>query len=421
MSGRPNGNNNNNNNGGGQQGGGGGATVGSAAGGGGGGGGGAGGSKAGPKSLPPGAYPAGGGGGGGGGIGSSVPLGVDCVRLSRRLNVCISGTLSNFYAEGHGAATWKPLDGRTIKIFGHGSEVTDLSSSTNALRNAYIVACRLLEYRSTFPVPLGVSMSCIPNNELTETGERFAFTALPLSNNTHPYTLFEADASQSEGIAWRKAFPEYTDGNLETHNILEVQGCPYVFVHEKHPAVHLLNANPEILGKRMEESPKIDGEWYKLSKQVLSTACQTLRSKILSRISFNDLNLFQVQLKRIDAKDWTDIGEVLQEHIFEREAQLRMAGAGFGGGGGGGGGGGRGGYGFSNGGDLLMMSSAASNAGGGGGVEVDMDYSNLSSGGGGGGGGGMMVGGGGLSELVSVMDKPCSFMARIELTYEIPH
>ena len=378
---------------GGGAGGGGGGGVGGAAGGAG---------KGGPKSLPPGAYPA-----GGGGVGASVPLGVDCVRLSRRLNVCISGTLSNFYAEGHGAATWKPLDGRTIKIFGHGSEITDLSSSTNALRNAYIVACRLLEYRSTFPVPLGVSMSCIPNNELTETGERFAFTALPLSNNTHPYMLFEADASQSEGIAWRKAFPEYTDGNLETHNILEVQGCPYVFVHEKHPAVHLLNANPEILGKRMEESPKIDGEWYKLSKQVLSTACQTLRSKILSRISFNDLNLFQVQLKRIDAKDWTDIGEVLQEHIFEREAQMR---AGLGG---------RGGYGMygnpnnnNNNGDLLMMSSAASNAGG---ADLDMDFTNMSIAGGGGGGGG------GGAELMSVMDKPCSFMARIELTYEIPH
>jgi len=38
-----------------------------------------------------------------------------------------------------------------------------------------------------------------------------------------------------------------------------------------------------------------------------------------------------------------------------------------------------------------------------------------------GGGGGMMGNTLGSAELVSVMDKPCSFMARIELTYEIPH
>jgi hypothetical protein len=301
----------------------------------------------------------------------------ECTRLTRRLNVCITGTLSNFFAEGHGAATWKPLDGRTIKIFGHGAEVTDLASSTNALRNAYIVGCKLLEHRSTFPVPLGVSMSCIPNNELTETGDRYAFTVLPMSTNSHPYILFEADASQTEGFEWRTTFPEYTDGNLETHNILEVQGCPYVFVHEKHPVIHLLRANHEILGSKIDEHSKIDGEWFKVSKQVLGTCCQTIRTKILSRISFNDLNLFQVQLKRIDAKDWTDIGEVLQEHILDRELQF----------------GARAGPAASSSAQPMSSWDGGSNA----------------------------VGGGGVEELMSILDKPCSFMARIELTYEIPH
>lgn len=306
--------------------------------------------------------------GGGGGVRDAI--GAECTRLTRRLNVCITGTLSNFFAEGHGAATWKPLDGRTIKIFGHAGEVTDLASSTNALRNAYIVGCRLLEHRSTFPVPLGVSMSCIPNNELTETGDRYAFTVLPMSNNSHPYVLFEADASQTEGFEWRTSFPEYTDGNLESHNILEVQGCPYVFVHEKHPVIHLLRANHEILGSHIDEHTKFDGEWFKVSKQVLGTACQTIRTKILSRISFNDLNLFQVQLKRIDAKDWTDIGEVLQEHILDREMTFGAR-------------------------ALQQQQTDAAGLGDGRGL--------------------------GAEEVMSILDKPCSFMARIELTYEIPH
>lgn len=319
-----------------------------------------------------------------GGAPASPPVSAECTRLSRRLNVCITGTLSNFFAEGHGAAIWKPLDGRSLKIFGQGSEVTDLASSINALRNAYIVSCRLLEYRSTFPVPLGVSMSCIPNNELTETGDRYAFTALPLSSNTHPHVLFEADASQSEGFEWRKSFPEYTEGNLDTHNILEVQGCPYVFVHEKHPVIHLLRANPEMLGSEIDGHTKIDGEWFKVSKQVLGTCCATLRAKVLSRISFNDLNLFQVQLKRIDAKDWTDIGEVLQEHIVQREEQMSGASA------------------------LqrrtaqwTLNDDAASTAAG----STTAAWGR----------------GGGVSEDMSVLDRPCSFMARFELTYEIPH
>lgn len=265
----------------------------------------------------------------------------ECVRLSRCLHVAISGTLSNFYAEGHTAATWKPMDSRSVRIFGHGLESGDLASSTNSLRNAYIVSCRLLEHRSTFPVPLGVSMTCIPNNELTETGDKYAFTSMPLSSNTHPHTLFEADASQSEGFEWRKSFPEYTSENLNKHNVIEVQACPYVFVHEKHPIINLLRANHELLGSKIDEHAKLDGEWFKVSKAVLDTCCSTLRSKVLSRISFNDLNMFQVQLKRLDAREWTQPSDILQEHVRENEE--------------------------------------------------------------------------------SILDRPCSFMARIELTYEIPH
>ena len=261
--------------------------------------------------------------------------------MTRRLNVCITGTLSNFFAEGPGAATWKPLDGKQIGMFGHSVDVSDLASSTNALRNAYICSCKVIEQKSTFPVPLGVIMNCIPHNEIVETGERYAFTCMPNSTNTTPHVLFEADATQSEGFEWRKSYPEYTDSNLDTHNVLEVQGCPYVFVHENHPVISLLRANSDLLGSKIDDHSKIDGEWFKVSKQVLSTCCQTLRNKVLSRISFNDLNQFQVQLKRIDAKDWTEIGDVLQEHVSGTDT--------------------------------------------------------------------------------SVFDKPCFFMARIELTYEIPH
>ena len=95
----------------------------------------------------------------------------DMARLTRRLNVCITGTLSNFFAEGPSAATWKPLDGKQIGMFGHNAEISDLTSSTNALRNTYICSCKVIEHRSTFPVPLGVRMNCIPHNEIIETGE----------------------------------------------------------------------------------------------------------------------------------------------------------------------------------------------------------------------------------------------------------
>ena len=200
----------------------------------------------------------------------------DMIRLTRRLHICITGTLSNFFGEGPTAATWKPLDGKQISIFGNGSDVTDLASSTNALRNAYICSCKVLEQKSTFPVPLGVDMNCIPQQEFVETGERFAFTCMPMTHNNTPMTLFEADSSQSEGFEWRKNYPEYTDTNLDTQNVLPVKNCPYVFVHEKHPVVALLRANSDMLGSKIDDHTKIDGEWFKISRQVLGTCCQTL-------------------------------------------------------------------------------------------------------------------------------------------------
>jgi hypothetical protein len=263
------------------------------------------------------------------------------VRLTRRVNVCIAGTLANFFAEGQGAATWKPIDGKQVYMFGHNTDSADLTTCTNAIKNAYIVSCRVLESKNSIPVPIGVMINCIPHHEIVETGERYAFTCMPMSYNNQPHTLFEADVNLSEGHEWRANYRDYTSENLATHNVLEVSGMPYVFVHENHPVISLLRANSELLGSKIDEHAKIDGEWFKVGKQVLSTCCATLQNKVLTRINCQDLNQLQVQLKRLDAKEWTDHGEVLQEHLDDAEG--------------------------------------------------------------------------------SIFDRPCSFMARLELTYEIPH
>jgi hypothetical protein len=264
-------------------------------------------------------------------------------RLTRRLNVCISGTLANFFAEGQGAATWKPIDGKQVFIFSNNTDMkSDMTAAVNCIKNAYVLSCKVLEVKSSLPVPVGVMINCIPNMESTETGEHYAFTTLPMSYNPTPHVLFEADATNSENLEWRQQYREYTADNLSTHNVLPVSGMPYVFVHENHPVIALLRANTEAIGVKVDDTAKIDGEWFKVSKQVLETCCQTLQNKVLTKMNCQDLNQLQVQLKRLDAKDWTEIGDVLMEHMED-------------------------------------------------------------------------------CEDTSILDKPCSFHARLELTYEIPH
>ncbi len=105
---------------------------------------------------------------------------------------------------------------------------------------------------------------------------------------------------------WRKDYPKYTAANLETEGVLNVENNPWVFVHQDHPVIALLRHNASLIGCQIDEQPKIDNEWYKVTRQVLNACCLTLRSKVLSKVQSNDLNLFQVQIKRLGAESWDD-------------------------------------------------------------------------------------------------------------------
>ena len=91
--------------------------------------------------------------------------------------------------------------------------------------------------------------------------------------------------------------------------MLNVENNPWVFVHETHPVIALLRHNASLIGCKIDEQPKIDHEWYKVSRQVLSACCQTLRTKVLSKVTCHDLNLFQVQVRRLNAETWDDMND----------------------------------------------------------------------------------------------------------------
>lgn len=105
----------------------------------------------------------------------------------------LQGTLMAFSMMGQNAATWKPVEGKHASIFGMQDRVGGLSSSaadsdgtgsssmllnadlaaaTNALRNVTITKATLLQSHNNFGVPLGVTISCLPKNEVIDTGDR---------------------------------------------------------------------------------------------------------------------------------------------------------------------------------------------------------------------------------------------------------
>jgi hypothetical protein len=76
----------------------------------------------------------------------------------------------------------------------------------------------------------------------------------------------------------------FTNTNLETQDVLKVPGCPYVFVHEAHPVINLLRMNKHLLGVDIDTTEKMDGQWFKITQPLMESSCDTLRTKILSKI-----------------------------------------------------------------------------------------------------------------------------------------
>lgn len=227
---------------------------------------------------------------------------------TRRLLCNIRGSLKQFDSSGAAAATWTPINGKVGEIFGvqhlldSGSDVQD---TVSALQNAILHKVTLLETKNEFPLTLGVSINCCPNDEITRSGEKYAFTTLPESHNATKHVLFEADVTNNEGMMWRNTYPQFNSNNLETHGVLNVTGETYVFVSKDHPVVDMLRKNANVLNADITQQPLIDGEWYKVSKQVMSGCCAQLKERVLTKIHTRNLADFQLQIHRPDGQEWT--------------------------------------------------------------------------------------------------------------------
>lgn len=246
--------------------------------------------------------------------------------LTRTVSVNITGSLANLAMAGPQGGIWKPVEGKQTKVFGgsatcannsngnpgdpNNNNMIDSQLATNQLRTALIHEVNVLEHNSTFPVAMGVKINCIPAQEITDLGQAYAYTVLPMSRLATSHNIYKCDVSAEEGHNWRNEYPKWNANNLETEGVLEVANCSYVFVNQEHPIIALLRSNSSLIGCNIDDQPKIDNEWFKVTRQVLAACCNTLRSKVLSKVASNDLNTFQIQLERLNADSWDDINDV---------------------------------------------------------------------------------------------------------------
>lgn len=231
------------------------------------------------------------------------------IMMERTLHVNITNSLGNLALAGPHGGFWKLVDGKQPELLANiDSESLDASAATSQLNNAIIHEVTLLEHQSTFPVPLGVTLNCVPPREITDIGEKYAYTVLPHSNSSFPQVIFKSEEISSDMYDWHKHFPNYNASNLETEGVLPVNNQPFVFVEAKHPAISVLRANPQIIGCDIDQQKKM-GEYHRISRQLLQTCCNVIRQKVLSRMSSKDLNTLSAQISRVNAEGWEDMGD----------------------------------------------------------------------------------------------------------------
>jgi hypothetical protein len=232
-------------------------------------------------------------------------------RISRRFNVSFQGSMRMFEQLGNLSATWHPAENTHASMFGtdfdSAENATDTTTTLKSIGNAVIVEAKVLETKSTFPVPVGVSCNVIPGNELTEFGERFLFTALPMGSQSESQLVYKADAKAETGLEWRTLYPTFTKANLEHEGVMQVNQCAYMFVSKNHPAVDVLRENSDRIDNDIAMQTLIDGEWYKVSRQCFTAACKALRKEILSKVHTADLNTLQFQMHRFNGEKWDSI------------------------------------------------------------------------------------------------------------------
>lgn len=292
-------------------------------------------------------YGGGAGGGAGGGVGNGAGSGVggmgvsggggaggssDVQTVKRTLMVHIHDSLSNLAMAGPLAGMWKPESGMETSVFSPnlGSEV-DPSGCVNSLRSAVIRSITVKEHWSTFPCPIGVTMTGVPGSEVTNLGQNYVYTVPPMSRMSSAQEVYRNHTSLGENSVWRTQYSKWNKANLESQGVTRFPANSYVYVHMSHPAIGVLRYNEKDLKTSVDALERFEGDWLKVETKTFDACCHALRVNVLDKLVTQDLNLFGVQIHRLDTSGWDEYGDGsismhgLKTDPLWTEAQAKMA------------------------------------------------------------------------------------------------
>ena len=85
---------------------------------------------------------------------------------------------------------------------------------------------------------------------------------------------------------------------------MHLTGAASYFVHDGHPAIHMLKVNQDQLGVQIRGETLVHGSWYKVDTEAFLFCVKTLRENILQNApSTFDLSTLTVRISKPDCQN----------------------------------------------------------------------------------------------------------------------
>lgn len=233
---------------------------------------------------------------------------------SRHLLVHIAGNRASWEHMGIHGALWRINPEKAGFIFsydnesagggGGGAAVSEVAMQERVSR-ALIKKITIVESNTNIDEVVSVSIDGIPPKEFTVNGDGASLFLLGSGRVTDQQEIFNLSGNTELGMAWMKQYPQYTNANLDVEGVMFLTGASYYFVHEGHPAIHMLKANQDQLGVQIRPDTLVDGTWYKVDTEAFLFCVKALRENILqiAPSTFN-LSTLTVRIGKPDGQRW---------------------------------------------------------------------------------------------------------------------
>jgi len=244
----------------------------------------------------------------------------------RNILVHITGNRATWEHMGIHGALWRINPEKASSIFNYDSAACNNNTNNNdpiaamlaagssrggideRVSRALIKKITVVESHTNVDEVIGVSIDGLPPKEFTGSGDASSLYLLGSGRVTEPQEIFSLTGNTELGMEWMKRYPQYTHDNLHDEGVMFLSGATYYFVHEDHPAIHMLRVNQDQLGVLISEETQVQQGWYKVDMEAFMFCIKSLRENILqSAPSTFDLSSLTVRINKPDGQRWLNL------------------------------------------------------------------------------------------------------------------